>query len=65
MVHSLRDAAVQLGGLHESTLRRWIAEGRLEALRLGRRVVITEEELRRFVSGAQRRQPSHRNEVRG
>ena len=60
MVHSLREAATQLGGLHESTLRRWIADGRLEALKLGRRVVITDEELRRFVADAQRRQPSNR-----
>ena len=52
MVYSLKEASSRLGGVHESTLRRWIADGRIEALKLGRRVVITDEELRRFVAGA-------------
>ena len=33
---------------HEITVRRWIREGRLRPLRLGRLVRITQEELERF-----------------
>lgn len=37
----------------ESTLRRWIREGRLAAVRLGRRVLIREETLKSFVNAAE------------
>ena len=35
-------------GAHEVTIRRWLREGRIKPLRLGRLVRITSEELERF-----------------
>jgi len=41
----VRTAAKTLGGIGESTLRRWIAEGRVPVVRLGRRVLIRPRDL--------------------
>ena len=35
-------------GAHEVTIRRWIREGRIKPLRLGRLVRVTVEEVERF-----------------
>ena len=35
-------------GAHEVTIRRWIREGRIKPLRLGRLIRITEAEVERF-----------------
>ncbi len=41
----VRTAAKTLGGIGESTLRRWIADGRVPVVRLGRRVLIRPRDL--------------------
>jgi len=40
-----------------STLRKWIKEGRVPIVRLGRRVLVRPEALQRFVREAERRRP--------
>jgi len=47
-------AATRELGVGQSTLRRWIREGRLPAVRLGRRVLLRPEALERFVRAAER-----------
>jgi excisionase family DNA binding protein len=42
-------------GVSKWTVRSWIREGKLRPVRLGRRVLISEEELERFVSICQNR----------
>ena len=42
-------------GVGQSTLRRWIREGRLPVVRLGRRVLIRPETLEELVKSAERR----------
>ena len=47
----------------ESTLRRWIREGRVPVVRLGRRVLIRPETLEKLIQGAEwpaQRDGSHR-----
>lgn len=50
--YSVREAGALLGGIHPSTVRRWIASGHLRAVKIGRRAVIAERELRRFIREA-------------
>jgi hypothetical protein len=40
----------KMSGVPQRTWRYWMAEGRLEYARLGRRLVVTEEQLRRFMA---------------
>jgi excisionase family DNA binding protein len=54
LLRDLENARRELGGIGHSTLRRWIRDGRLRAVRLGRRVLIDERELRAFVARAAR-----------
>jgi len=41
--------ARKFGALHESTVRRWIKEGRLRAIKVGARVLVPKEEVDRFI----------------
>jgi len=51
---SVRDAAKQvLGGVGESTLRRWITEGRVPVVRLGRRLFIQTQALDEFIKSGE------------
>ncbi len=50
----LKTARRKLGGVGDSTLRRWIAEGRVPAVRLGRRVFIRREALAELIETAER-----------
>jgi excisionase family DNA binding protein len=43
------DKAQQLTDISKPTLRRYAAEGRIKVIRVGRRVLIPIEELRRFI----------------
>jgi len=47
-------AATRELGVGQSTLRRWIREGRLPTVRLGRRVLLRPEAVERFVRAAER-----------
>lgn len=52
---NIADAARDfLGGVGESTLRRWIAEGRVPVVRLGRRVLLRPEALEEFIKAGER-----------
>lgn len=59
---TLDEAAATLG-ICRQTLTRYIAQGRLATFRFGRRKLISEDELRRFVAAechtAQPRTPDH------
>jgi excisionase family DNA binding protein len=46
---TVRQAAEQLG-LHETTLRAWIAQGRIGIVRLGRAVRVAPEEVARLIA---------------
>jgi excisionase family DNA binding protein len=50
----VRTAAKLLGGLGESTLRRWISRGRVPVLRLGRRVFLRREALDTLIANSER-----------
>jgi len=51
---SIPEAAKQvLGGLGESTLRRWITEGRVPVVRLGRRLFIQTQVLDEFIKSGE------------
>ena len=48
VLYSLPDAAKSLGGISIWTLRKHISNGRLRAIRIGRRVFLDGEELERI-----------------
>jgi len=47
-LHSFKEGAGFLG-LSPHTLRAWYQQGRIEGIKLGRRVLISEKELKRIV----------------
>lgn len=51
LAYSLREAAEKLGGVSLRTVQRLVARGGLPAFRVGRRVLIAAEALRRYVAG--------------
>ncbi len=54
MLLDIPAAARHLGGIGENTLRRWIKEGRVPAVRLGRRILIRQESLEKLIQTAER-----------
>jgi len=56
-------AATRELGVGQSTLRRWIREGRLPTVRLGRRVLLRPEAVERFVRAAERPAKRGKNAV--
>ena len=56
-------AATRELGIGQSTLRRWIREGSLPAVRLGRRVLLRPEAVERFVRAAERSAKRAKNAV--
>lgn len=66
---SIEDAARNLGGISPWTVRAWLSQRRLKRTKVGRRTVIAESELRRFVreqnapKGERPSHPARRNAV--
>ncbi len=54
MLVNISNAAKILGGIGESTLRRWVSEGKIPVVRLGRRVMIRPEDLAALIDAPQR-----------
>ena len=61
MLIDIRTASILLG-LGDSTLRRWIAQGKLPVVRLGRRVLLRRDTVEHVIEAATRssRTPSSR-----
>ena len=57
--------AIQELKVGQSTLRKWIAQGRLPVVRLGSRVLIRPEALEAFVKGAERSTPTGQTRANG
>jgi len=49
MLFNVNGVAEKLGGLGLSTVRKLIVEGKLPAIKIGRRVMVTEEALAKFI----------------
>jgi hypothetical protein len=47
-LYSLEDASIELGGISVWSLRKWIAQGSVEPVRLGRRVFLSSEAVARI-----------------
>jgi len=52
-LHSVEEAA-ELLRVKPVTIRAWITQGRLMPVRLGRRVLLTEREIQRFIESGMR-----------
>jgi excisionase family DNA binding protein len=48
-LYSIPDAATALGGISKKTIEMWLTKGKLRRTKVGRRTVIRESELQRFV----------------
>jgi excisionase family DNA binding protein len=48
-LHSIESSARQLGGISKYTVRAWLSMGKLRRTKIGRRTMIRESELRRFI----------------
>lgn len=57
-LHNLDEAAKLLGGINPSTLRRWIAQGKVPVVRFGRRVMVSQEAIDDLVRRHTRRAPT-------
>ena len=64
MLMDIRSGATYLQ-LGQSTLRRWIADGKLPVVRLGRRVLLRREALDALVDAAERGKPEPGARTRG
>ena len=53
VLFNIKEAASKLK-VSPLTLRAWIYEGKLESVKLGRRVLLTEQELQRFIERGKR-----------
>lgn len=47
-MYSVKEVAKELK-VHENTIRRWIRDGDLKCLKIGKQVRITEEQLKQFL----------------
>lgn len=52
-------AAEMLGGVSHWTIRGWINAGRLQPTKVGRRVMLSEDELERFLESCQPSSTAH------
>ena len=59
-LYDVQGAAEKLGGISISTVRAWLSRGRLARTKVGRRTMISESELERFVRQGQRKRTSDR-----
>ena len=48
-------AAVKLGGVSISTVRSWLSRGLLARTKIGRRTMVSESELERFIQAGQKK----------
>jgi len=48
-LYSIDQAALLLGGLSKWTVTSWLAQGRMKRTKIGRRTMIRESELNRFI----------------
>jgi excisionase family DNA binding protein len=48
-LYSIADAAAALGGISKKTVETWLSKGRLRRTKVGRRTLIRESELKRFL----------------
>jgi excisionase family DNA binding protein len=55
-LYDVKSAAEKLGDISPSTVRAWLSQGRLSRTKLGRRTMVSQSELERFVSQGQRRE---------
>jgi excisionase family DNA binding protein len=51
--YSVPEAARALGGVSPWTLRAWLSQGRLERTKMGRRTMVSESALRKFIRNCQ------------
>ena len=49
-LYSLGEAARKLGGISIWTVRAWLSQGRLRPTKVGRRTMVSERELERFLA---------------
>jgi hypothetical protein len=49
-LHSIKSASKFLGGISAHTIRGWLRQGRLSRVKVGRRTMLSERELRRFIA---------------
>lgn len=47
-LYSIKAAAAKLGGVSPGTIKLWLSQGKLQRTKIGRRTMISEEELQRF-----------------
>ncbi|MDW5266926.1 MULTISPECIES: helix-turn-helix domain-containing protein [Acidobacteriaceae] len=47
-LYSINAAAEKLGGVSPGTIKLWLSQGKLKRTKIGRRTMISENELRRF-----------------
>ena len=53
-LYDVGTAAKKLGGVSPWSIRAWLSEGKLQRTKIGRRTMISESELERFVSEGQK-----------
>jgi excisionase family DNA binding protein len=51
----MKAAGEFLGGISRHTVRAWIRQGRLQRVRIGRRVMLTQADLERFVTSCNKK----------
>lgn len=51
-LYSVEEAAQKLGGLSPWTIQSWLSQGRLRRTKVGRRTMIAESELERFIEAS-------------
>ena len=52
-MYSVKEVAKELK-VHENTIRRWIRDGDLKALKVGKQVRITDEQLKQFLESGKK-----------
>jgi excisionase family DNA binding protein len=50
-LYSVEQAALKLGGISKATVQVWLSKGRLRRTKIGRRTMVSESELQRFIDG--------------
>lgn len=52
-IYSIDQVCEKLGGISRSTVETWLSAGRLKRTKIGRRTMVSESELCRFVASCQ------------
>jgi len=61
-LYSVEQAAQKLGGLSPWTIQSWLSQGRLRRTKVGRRTMIAESELERFIAESNSPKASRKRE---